>query len=190
MLHRSARTFLSAFALVMALPALAADTYKIDAVHSNVGFKVRHLGISTVPGQFNAFSGTVVLEPADLSKSSVTLTIDAASIYTKMDMRDNHLKTADFFDVAKYPTLTFQSTSVKKAGEGLLTVTGNFTLHGVTKTITVPATYATGPGMKPGTFIASFGSDFTIKRSEYGMTGSPVVGDEVKISLDFEAGKQ
>ena len=191
MMHRSARTFLSAFALVMALPALAADTYKIDAVHSEVSFRIRHL-VSKTSGRFAKYDGTIVVDNADASKSSVNVTIDATSLNTDNAKRDGHLASPDFFDVAKYPTLTFKSTSVKEVAKGKLEVTGAFTLHGVTKTITIPVTnLGTSAGMKPGTFVAGFEGKVEIKRSEYGMTTYlPAVGDEVEISLNIEADKQ
>jgi len=185
------RSLVSALAIVMALPAFAADTYKIDAVHSEVSFRVRHL-VSKTSGRFAKYDGTIVVDNANLSKSSVNVTIDAASLTTDNAGRDKHLSSPDFFDVAKYPTLTFVSTSVKEGAKGKLEVTGAFTLHGVTKTITIPVTsLGTSAGMKPGTFVAGFEGKVDIKRSEYGMsTYIPAVGDEVEISLNIEADKQ
>jgi len=184
------RSLVSAFVLVLALPVFAADTYKIDAVHSEVSFRVRHL-VSKTSGRFAKYDGTIVVDNANLAKSSVNVTIDAASLTTDNAARDKHLFSPDFFDVAKYPTLTFNSTSVKEVAKGKLEVTGAFTLHGVTKTITIPVTsLGTSAGMKPGTFVAGFEGEIEIKRSEYGMsTYIPAVGDEVKISLNIEADK-
>lgn len=179
-------------ALVLAaLPALAQDTYKIDAVHSEISFKIRHL-LAKTSGRFTKFAGTVKVDPADISKSSVEVTIEAASLNTDNEARDKHLKTPDFFDVEKYPAITFKSTSVKEVAKGKLEVTGDFTLHGVTKRITFPITNAgTMPGMQPGSVIAGFTDGaVTINRNDYGIKTYPgVLGDEVAISLNIEAGK-
>ena len=184
------RTLLAVLALA-ALPALAQDTYKIDPVHSEVSFKVRH-ALAKVSGRFSKFSGSIKVDPADLSKSSVEVSIEAASITTDNEARDKHLKGPDFFDVEKYPTLTFKSTGVKEVAKGKLEVTGDFTMRGVTKRVTFPITNAgTQPGMKPGTVLAGFiDGALTLNRSEYGVKyGIPLVGDEVAISLNVEAGK-
>jgi polyisoprenoid-binding protein YceI len=184
------RSVLAILALA-ALPALAQDTYKIDPVHSEVSFKVRHL-LAKVSGRFTKFGGTIKVDPVDISKSSVEVSIDAASINTDNEMRDKHLKTADFFEVEKFPTITFKSTSVKEVAKGKLEVTGDFTLRGVTKRITFPITAAgTQPGMKAGTVVAGFiDGALTINRNDYGIKYGPgVLGDEVAISLNIEAGK-
>ncbi|NWJ40881.1 MAG: YceI family protein [Geothrix sp.] len=184
------RAILAVLALA-ALPALAQDAYKIDPVHSEVSFKIRHL-LAKVSGRFTKFSGTIKVDAADISKSSVEVSIDATSINTDNEMRDKHLKTGDFFDVEKFPTITFKSTSVKEVAKGKLEVTGDFTLRGVTKRITFPITAAgTQPGMKPGTVVAGFiDGAVTINRNDYGIKYGPgVLGDEVAISLNIEAGK-
>ena len=184
------RTVLALLALA-ALPALAQDTYKIDPVHSEVSFKVRH-ALAKVSGRFSKFSGTIKVDAADISKSSVEVSIDATSITTDNEARDKHLKSPDFFDVEKFPTLTFKSTAVKEVAKGKLEITGDFTMRGVTKRITFPITNAgTQPGMKPGTVMAGFiDGALTVNRSEYGVKyGIPLVGDEVAISLNVEAGK-
>jgi polyisoprenoid-binding protein YceI len=184
------RTVLAVLALA-ALPALAQDVYKIDPVHSEASFKVRH-ALAKVSGRFSKFSGTIKVDTADVSKSSVEVTIETASITTDNEARDKHLKSPDFFDVEKFPTITFKSTSVKEVAKGKLEVTGAFTMHGVTKTITFPITNAgTQPGMKPGTVLAGFvDGALTVNRSDYGVKyGIPLVGDEVAISLNVEAGK-
>lgn len=193
-MRHSIRTILAILALAAmpaALPLAAQDTYKIDPVHSEVSFKVRH-ALAKVSGRFAKFSGTVKVDIADISKSSVEVSIEAASINTDNEGRDKHLKGADFFDVEKFPTITFKSTSVKEVAKGKLEVTGTLTMHGVTKTITFPITNAgTQPGMKPGTVLAGFvDGALTLNRSEYGVKyGIPLVGDEVAISLNIEAGK-
>jgi len=185
------RSLLPLLALV-ALPALAQDVYQIDAVHSEVSFKVRHL-LAKTSGRFQKFSGTIKLNAADISKSSVDVTIDAASVNTDNEARDKHLRSADFFDTAKYPTITFKSTSVKEVAKGKLEVTGDFTLRGVTKRITIPITNAgTQPGMQPGSVVAGFiDGAVTINRNDYGIKYGPgVLGDDVAISLNIEAGKK
>ena len=188
--HRSTRRLLSAFALVLALPALAADTYKIDSVHSEVGFRIRHL-VSKTSGRFAKFEGTIVVDSQDISKSSVDVTIAAASIGTDSEGRDKHLKGPDFFDVDKFPSVTFKSTAVKEVAKGKLEVTGTFTLHGVAKTIVIPVSNnGTAPGMKPGSVVAGFEGAVKINRSDYGIkTYLGAVGDEVEITLNVEAGK-
>ncbi|BDU68160.1 polyisoprenoid-binding protein [Geothrix oryzae] len=185
------RVLLASLALA-ALPALAGeDTYKIDPVHSEVSFKVGHL-LAKVSGRFTKFEGTIKVDTADISKSSVEVVIDAASLTTDNESRDKHLKSPDFFDVAKYPTVTFKSTAVKEVAKGKLEVTGDFTLHGVTKRITFPITNAgTQPGMAPGSVVAGFvDGALSLNRSEYGIKFMPgIIGDTVAISLNAEAGK-
>ena len=184
------RALLAVLALA-ALPALAQDTYKIDPVHSEVSFKIRHL-LAKTSGRFTKFGGAIKVDTADISKSTVDVTIDAASINTDMEARDKHLKTPEFFDVEKFPTITFKSTSVKEVAKGKLEVTGDFTLHGVTRRITFPITNAgTMPGMKPGTVVAGFtDGTVTINRNDFGIKTYPgALGDDVVISLNIEAGK-
>lgn len=201
MISGSTRSFLPALALALALPALVTAqtpqpagpaTYTIDPVHSAVAFKIKHLLVSNVSGRFTKFQGTIKMDPANLASSSVDVTIDAASVTTEEDARDKHLRTDTFFDVAKFPTITFKSTRVTPGGNGQLAVTGQFTMHGVTKTITLPVTgWATGPGMKPGTVVAGGEAVLTLKRSDYGMDKMiGPVGDDVQITLDVEADKQ
>ena len=184
------RTVLAVLALA-ALPALAQDTYKIDPVHSEVSFKIRHL-LAKTSGRFTKFGGTIKVDTADISKSSVDVIIEAASINTDNEARDKHLKTAEFFDVEKFATITFKSTSVKEVVKGKLEVTGDFTLHGVTKRITFPITNAgTMSGMQPGSVVAGFTDGaVTINRNDFGIKTYPgALGDEVAISLNIEAGK-
>jgi polyisoprenoid-binding protein YceI len=193
------KTFVSAaLAAVLALPSLAhaaGGAWKIDAMHSSVGFSVRHLVISQVRGQFTSFSGSVALDDADLARSSVEATIDAASIGTQVADRDAHLKSPDFLDVAKYPTIGFKSTKVAKAGDGALKVTGDLTLHGVTKPVVLDVT--TTPAVKGmyGETRRGFTATTRISRKEFGLTwnklveAGPAVGDEIAITLDLEAAK-
>jgi polyisoprenoid-binding protein YceI len=175
-----------------ALPALAGqDTYKIDPVHSEVSFKVSHL-LAKVSGRFTKFEGIIKVDTADISKSSVVVTIDAASLTTDNETRDKDLKSPNFFDVAKFPTITFKSTAVKEVAKGKLEITGDFTLHGVTKRITFPITNAgTQAGMAPGTVVAGFiDGALTLNRNEFGIKTFPgVIGETVAVSLNAEAGK-
>jgi polyisoprenoid-binding protein YceI len=183
-------------ALMLALPAVAQDVYKIDPTHSEVGFKVRHF-LSRTPGRFGKFEGTITVHAKDMSKSSVEVTIDAKSISTDNAKRDEHLNSPDFFDTAKFPTLTFKSTSVVDKGNGQLEVTGDFTMHGVTKRITVPV-MALGATKDPwGNVRGGWEASFKVNRKDFGIlwnkvldNGSGMLGDDVDISLAFEAVKQ
>ena len=183
------RTFLPA--LVLFAPLAAQDAYKIDAVHSEVSFKVRHL-VAKTSGRFTKFEGTVNVDTKDITKSTVEVKIDAASVNTDSEGRDKHLRTADFFDVEKFPAITFKSTSVKEVSKGMLEVTGDFTMRGVTKRITFPISNAgTRAGMRPGSMVAGFiDGALKIKRQDFGITYGPgVLGDDIEISLNIEAGK-
>src|SRR5256885_11041675 len=132
--------FLSAvlvIALLAALPAIAADTYIFDKAHTRVGFTAQHLVISTVEGRFKDFDGTITLDPKDITKSSVKVTIKTASVDTDNASRDNDLRNSEFLDVAKYPEMTFVSDKIEKRASGYV-ATGTFTLKGVSKTIELP----------------------------------------------------
>ncbi len=174
-------------AATLAIPSLAAtSTWQIDPAHSNAQFVVRHLGISNVQGDFTKVSGTVMLDETDITKSTVTATIDMTSVDTRVQMRDNDLKGTNFFDVATYPTMTFTSTKIEKAGDGMLKMTGNLTLHGVTKEVTFDVTGPTAPVNQMG---VRRGAEATAKisRKDFGITADPVVvGDDVAITLDIE----
>jgi len=188
----------TAAALAVLLPVLALaapTTWKPDVAHSSVGFAVKHLVFSTVKGGFGKYDATITLDE-DLTKSSVEATIDATSIDTREPNRDNHLRSPDFFDVAKYPTLTFKSTKVEKAGADALKVTGELTIHGVTK----PAVLAVTPtpeykGPK-GEARRSFSATTKINRKDFGLAWNkalevgPIVGDEVTIELELETVKE
>jgi polyisoprenoid-binding protein YceI len=169
----------------------APETYAIDAVHSSVDFKIRHLGISWVQGSFGKFDGKVVFDAEKPEASSVEITVQADSVDTRSEARDKHLKNEDFFNVSKYPTLTFKSIKVEKKGENTYEVTGDFTMLGVTKPLTFTMT-TSGPveGMKKETRRGGE-TEFTIKRSDFGMkTSIGPIGDEVKVSLAFSGVKQ
>ncbi|MDQ3197671.1 MAG: YceI family protein [Verrucomicrobiota bacterium] len=177
------------------LTARADNTYKLDPVHSSISFKVRHF-FSYVNGSFKTFEGTIQVDPDHPEKSSVTATIDAASIDTQNEKRDQHLQGEDFFDVAKYPTITFKSKSVKQTGADSADIVGDLTLHGVTKEITLHAKFlGKGTGLQGKPISGWQVTPEPIKRSDYGLTwtkaveGTAVVGEEVTISIDIEANK-
>ncbi|NIL89786.1 Protein YceI [Rhodococcus fascians] len=178
----------------IALPELTAGTWAIDPTHSTVGFTVRHLVVSKVRGRFQNFSGTVTVA-AD-GTPSVDAEIDVTSITTDNEQRDGHLKTADFFEVEKFATATFKSTSVKADG-GDFVVTGDFTLHGVTKSIDLKLEFnGVNAGMGNGP-VAGFEASTTINRKDFGISidmplegGGAVVGDKIVLNLDIEAGLQ
>lgn len=165
----------------------AAD-YTIDASHSSAAFAISHMAVSTTRGRFNDLSGTISYDPAHIEKNSVKVTIKATSVDTGNQKRDDHLRTADFFDVAAHPDLSFTSHSWKATSTGAYEVVGDFTLHGVTKSITATVT-KTGAGKDPwGNERIGFETAFTIDRSEYGMSGGrPMVGNEVAITFAAEA---
>ena len=166
-------------------------TYTIDRSHSSVGFRIRHL-VSNVDGRFKDFAGTVTYDPAAPEKSSVDVTVQAASIDTDTPRRDDDLRSENFFDVAKYPTLTFKSTSVQKKSASELAVTGDLTMHGVTKRITIPVEVLGTIPFRGGE-KAGFASTFTVDRKDYGVTwnraldqGGTLLSDEVKVSIQLE----
>ncbi|WP_242345165.1 YceI family protein [Anaeromyxobacter terrae] len=181
---------LVAVAPMLALAAPAA--WNVDASHSQVGFAVKHLVISTVRGEFTKYTGVAQLDDADPAKSTVEVTIDANSIDTRVADRDAHLKSPDFLDTAKYPAITFKSAKVTKAGKGKLKVAGDLTLHGVTKPVTLDVT--TSPEVKGmfGETRRAFSAATKISRKDYGLVwnklveAGPAVGDEIAITLDVE----
>jgi polyisoprenoid-binding protein YceI len=191
------KRFITAAALVIAVlaPALAhASTWAIDTDHSSVSFKVRHLMVSNVKGEFKKFSGTVTIDDSDITRSKVDVTIDAASIDTGVAKRDDHLRSPDFLDAAKFPTLTFVSKKVATASDNRLKVTGNLTIHGVTKEVVLDVEGPTTAVKDPwGNMRRGASATTKINRKEFGLawnkameTGGVVVGDEVTISLEVE----
>jgi polyisoprenoid-binding protein YceI len=182
-----------AIALV-ALPAFAfaADTWNLDIPHTLSSFTVRHLMIATVRGEFAKTEGKIVLDEADITRSSVEATIDIGSITTRDEKRDTHLKSPDFFDAAKFPKMTFKSTKVEKAGDGL-TVTGDLTLRGVTKQVVLHVTGPT-PEIKDPWGLSRRGVSATTKinRKDFGVSYGPeaVLSDNVNISIDGEMVKE
>jgi polyisoprenoid-binding protein YceI len=188
---------ISAIALAgaLSLPAAAAtSTWQIDPNHSAAQFAVRHLAISTVRGAFTKVSGTVQLDDKDVSKSSVDVTIDAASVDTRVADRDKDLRGDRFFDVEKYPTLTFRSTKVEQVEAGKLKVTGDLTIHGVTKQVVLDVEGPTAPMKDPwGNQRAAANATTKINRQDFGVkwnakmdSGGLVVGDDVAITIDVE----
>jgi polyisoprenoid-binding protein YceI len=175
---------------LFAAPALAADVYKVDTVHSTVLFKIKHMNTSYSYGRFNAIQGTFLLDEQNPSNSSFDVTVKSASVDTGNEGRDGHIKKADFLNATQFPTISFKSTSVAAAGKGTYEVMGNLTLHGVTKPIKV-ALESTGAGKDPrGRSIAGVEGAFRIKRSEFGMTGMQgAVGDDVVLTISLEGGK-
>lgn len=184
-------TLVPVLAALLALPALAQDVYKIDPVHSQVGFKVRHF-MAKVSGRFAKFEGTIRIDEKDMSKSSVEVKIDAASINTDNEARDKHLRSADFFEVEKFPAITFKSTAVKEVAKGKLEVTGDLSIRDVTKRVTFPIMNAGTREVRPGKVVAGFiDGALRINRMEFGVKYGPaVVGEDVDIELNVEAGKQ
>jgi polyisoprenoid-binding protein YceI len=168
--------------------------YEIDAAHTQVQFKVRHLGVSTVTGRFARFAGTFAYDPARPETSWVTATIDAASVDTDNDRRDNHLQSPDFFAADSYPTLTFQSTRVEAAGEGELRVAGDLTIRGVTRPVVLEVALEGATTDREGQPITGWSAETTVDRKDYGLrwnrlteAGGWLVGDEVRIVLEVEA---
>ena len=179
----------------LTLPACAqASTWKIDPDHSNIGFKVRHLMVSNVRGNFEKHTGTVHIDDRDITKSRVEITIDAASINTNVAKRDAHLRSADFFDVAKYPTITFVSRKVVSAGTDKLKVTGDLTIHGVTREVVLDVDGPSRESKDPwGNIRRGVSAGTTINRKDFGLiwnkaleTGGVLVGDDITIALEIE----
>jgi polyisoprenoid-binding protein YceI len=177
-----------AIALLLALSAVAQDTWKIDPAHSAAQFSVRHLGISTVRGAFTKVSGSAQLDEANPSKSSVQADIEAASVDTRVGQRDDDLRSANFLDVQKYPAITFKSKKVDVAGKDKLKVTGDLTIHGVTKEVVLDVDGPSAAVKDPwGNQRRGASGTTAIKRQDFGVNGAPVVvGDEIAITLDVE----
>ena len=180
------------FALLAASAVAQTSTWQIDPNHSSAQFAVRHLVVSTVRGTFNKLSGTAQYDPAHPAASSIEATIDAASVDTRVEARDKDLRSPNFFDVDKYPTITFKSKKVEAAGAGKLKITGDLTIHGVTKEVVLDVDGITAPindgrGQRVGASATT-----KINRRDFGLQynrmveASAVVGDDVTITLDIE----
>ncbi len=194
--HLLARAIsVAALAATLSLPAAAAtSTWQIDPNHSAAQFAVRHLAISTVRGAFTKVNGTIQFDDKDISKSSVEVTIDADSVDTRVPNRDKDLRSDHFFDVQKYPTITFKSTKVEQVEPGKLKVTGDLTIHGVTKPVVLDVEGPTAAVKDPwGNQRAAANASTKINRQDYGVKwnatmdgGGLVVGDDVAITIDLE----
>lgn len=173
------------------------QTFSIDPAHSRLGFTVRHMGFSKVRGSFEQFEGVVRMAPGDLSTLETTATIQAQSITTNVEDRDSHLRSADFFEVETYPTITFKSTEIRNVSSDSFTLVGELTMHGVTKTIELEGEYL-GEGTDPwgGTRVA-FEAGTKINRKDYGLNwntvleaGGVLVSEDVQITLEVQAVQQ
>lgn len=191
-----AATIIAAAAVLTAItvqPVIAAEKFILDPTHASVLFGVSHLGFSKTFGRFNTIEGAFTLDPEAPEKSSVVVAMDAASLDTNHAKRDEHLRGPDFFDVSKYPTLTYKSTAVKLTGEKTALVTGDLTLHGVTRPVPLEVTLINSgvhPMDKTKT-VAGFSARGTLKRTDFGMGyAAPVLGDEVEIIIEVDAIKQ
>ncbi len=188
----SCLALVAAFALVAGSRVFAAaETYVIDPVHSAVGFSIRHF-VSKVPGKFAKFEGTITVDRANLAQSSAEATIEIASIDTSNQKRDDHLRSPDFFEAAKFPRMTFKSTSWKKTGENTYDVVGNLTLKDVTKPVTLKVTaLGFGPGMG-GAQLSGWEATTTIDKKQWNMKDPAMLdaalGDDVTITINIEAG--
>ena len=184
-----------AMVLCLAAPGLALSApWEFDAAHTGVHFKVRHLMVSHVRGDFEKFSGKIVYDESDVTKSTADITIEAASINTRVAKRDEHLRSPDFLDAAKYPAITFKSKKVEKAGDGRLKMTGDLTIKGVTKEVALHIEGPTPPVKDPwGNARVGGTATAKINRKDFGLTwnaaletGGVAVGDEVDITIDLE----
>lgn len=169
----------------------AADTYEVDASHSMIIFRAKHMGVSYNYGRFNEFSGNLAVDETDAANSMIELEVKAASVDTGNEKRDQHLRSPDFFNAKQFPVITFKSTEVKKVDEDTLEVTGDLELHGVKKSVTVEVAI-TGKGKnQQGTALIGFETTFTIKRSEFGMDyGIGAVSDDIRITVSVEGMKK
>lgn len=181
--------FVSLFVCSFISPAFAqVETWKIDPAHSSAQFAVRHLGISTVRGEFRKVSGSATYDPADPSKTSLEATIDATTVDTRVDMRDNDLRSPNFLDVQKYPTITFKSKRAESAGPGKMKIAGDLTIHGVTKEVVLDVDGPSAPVKDPkGNFHVGASASTTINRKDFGVNGAPsMVSDQISITIDAE----
>jgi len=177
--------------------AVGVHTFNVDLSHSQVSFSVRHLGFSKVRGRFSAFEATVQLDPSDLSTLTTEATIEAASVTTGQEQRDTHLRSADFFDADTFPTLSFKSTGVEAVSGDTLKLSGDLTIHGVTRSVVLAVEYL-GTAIDPwGGHRVAFEAKTTINRKDFGLmwnsvleSGGLLVGEEVEISLEIQAVQQ
>lgn len=178
--------------ILLASPTRPAETekYKIDSTHSTVVYAVKHMNTSIFRGRFNMIEGSVSVDPKNPEGSSIEISIPTESIDSNNGKRDQHLKSADFFNAKQFPAITFKSTKIKAGAEGRLEITGDLTLHGVTKSITAQATHV-GSGKGKGGAVTGYDASFKIKRSEFGMNFMlDGIGDDVEILIGIEAKKE
>jgi len=178
-------------ALTRAPAEVQSGAYKFEPSHAKITWSVNHFGYSTYTGQFPRLEGTLKLDAKDIGKSVVDVTINTAAVGTLDEALDKHLKTADFLDVEKFPTATFKSTAVKQTGERTADITGDLTLHGVTKPVVVKATFnQAGPNPMSKIYTLGFDARAVIKRSDFGIkTYVPAIGDEVTLVIEAELQK-
>jgi polyisoprenoid-binding protein YceI len=187
-MSRNLTALVIALFLIPAATLAAQDTWQIDPMHSSAQFSVRHLGISTVRGAFTKVSGTILLDDANPAKDQITASIDAASVDTRVEMRDNDLRSPNFFDVQRYPTITFKSKKIEPAGPGKLKIAGDLTIHGVTKEVVLDVDGPTAAIKDPwGNPRRGASASTKVIRQDFSVNGAPgVVGDEITITLDVE----
>ena len=181
----------------MSATASTRTTWKLDPVHSSVEFRIRHLMVSTVKGHFSGLEGVIEADETNPATATLSVTIDASTINTRDERRDGHLKSPDFLDIANYPTITFKSTSVKALSKEHLLITGDLTVHGVTREIVLDTEFG-GIGKSPyGTSVAGFSAETEISRKDFAMTynatletGGMLLGDTVKVAIEAEFVKQ
>lgn len=175
-----------------ALPQSAAATFNVDPVHSSLFFKIEHMGVANFYGRFNSVSGEYTLDEGDPTKSQFNFTVKADSVDTANSRRDGHLKSADFFNVAEYPAITFKSTKVERAGENQLKVTGDLDLHGVTKPVTTDVKIFPAKEIQQDV-KGGLEATFAIKRSDFGMNygvSQGALGDAVALTVSIEAARK
>lgn len=181
----------SASPVPAALVHAAAESYKIDPVHSFLLFRIQHLGLGVAYGRFDGVAGSFTMDAEDPSRSAVEVEVKAESVDTGVSDRDNHLRGPDFFNAKQFPTIAFKSTKIERVADRRVKVTGDLSLHGVTRRVTVEVDQI-GAGKDPwGNWRSGFEATFTVKRSDFGMTYMPEgLGDEVKVMLGIEGIRQ
>ena len=192
MMKRTIHALIAASLMLGPLAAAraAVETYKIDPVHSSVGFTIRHF-FTNVPGVFTKFAGTIVVDRDKLENSTVEATIEVPAIDTRSQMRDNDLRSANFFDVAKYPAIVFKSKAWRKTGDDTFDITGDLTIRDVTKEVVLKAkSLGFGPGMKDA-LLSGWEATTTVNRNDFGITRYPkLLGDDVAVTITVEADLQ
>jgi polyisoprenoid-binding protein YceI len=190
-MKRPSLSLIAVFVLSVAAAAQS-DTWQIDPFHSAAQFAVRHNGISTVRGAFAKLNGTVQYDPSDVTKTAIEVTIDATSVDTRVEPRDKDLRSPNFFDVEKFPTITFKSRRVEAAGKGRLKITGDLGIHGVTKEVVLDVDGPNGPNKDPrGNQHMGASATTQISRKDFGVNGAPgAVGDDIQITIDVEMVKR